>query len=78
MGPAKDNYGVRENKNFIRDKGILINNRIYIYIYTSSFILLVFFPGWRIVTGNQFLSIVIEGELIYQSVYVRHQEINYE
>ena len=37
MGPAKDKHGVRENKFFIReewpfrDKGILINNHIYIF-----------------------------------------------
>ena len=34
--------------------------------------------SWRTVTGNQFLSVVIEGGLIYQSVYGRHQEINHE
>ena len=32
----------------------------------------------RTVTGNQFLPVVIEGGLIYQSVYVRHQEVNHE
>ena len=34
--------------------------------------------SWRTVAGNQCLSVVIEGGLIYQSVYVRHQEINHE